>query len=396
MTHNSSSLATRRILDRRVAAGVLLLDTLNERGNIPLAQAAKEVPHVLTFEAELVLDGRTLEGRQLFSRAHRPAGGRDDRPPQAADRRRRPARRARSRHRRHEARQRNRRGAARRPPGLFRRLPAEAGRRADDRGRLPRRGGLSRGGRRSAIPRRKASRSSSRNCQAGWQIMMTAAVRPELAGVIMLAGTPLSYWAGVRGKNPMRYLGGTLGGTWLTALAGDLGAGHFRRREPDRQFRVPEPGQHLLDEALQRLFQGRYRGGALPRIRDLVGQPRAAERGRDAVDRRQPVRRQQALRRRDPHLRRRPHRSAQHPVADRRASAPGATTSRRRSRRWTGSLDLYDDDSEIVANGQTIVYSLHQIDRPSRHLRLGQGRDQGASRVRHLHGDDRGDAARPL
>ena len=43
----------------------------------------------------------------------------------------------------------------------------------------------------------------------------------------MLAGSPLSYWAGVRGKNPMRYLGGVLGGTWLTALAGDLGAGIF-------------------------------------------------------------------------------------------------------------------------------------------------------------------------
>ncbi|MBL6618230.1 MAG: DUF3141 domain-containing protein [Reyranella sp.] len=65
------------------------------------------------------------------------------------------------------------------------------------------------------------------NCQAGWQIMMTAAIRPELFGPILLAGSPLSYWAGVRGKNPMRYLGGTLGGTWLTALAGDLGNGVF-------------------------------------------------------------------------------------------------------------------------------------------------------------------------
>ena len=55
------------------------------------------------------------------------------------------------------------------------------------------------------------------NCQAGWQIMMTAAIRPDLAGPIMLAGTPLSYWAGVHSKNPMRYTGGTLGGTWLTA-----------------------------------------------------------------------------------------------------------------------------------------------------------------------------------
>jgi len=65
------------------------------------------------------------------------------------------------------------------------------------------------------------------NCQAGWQIMMMAAVKPELAGPIMLAGSPLSYWAGVRGKNPLRYLGGVLGGTWLTALAGDLGNGVF-------------------------------------------------------------------------------------------------------------------------------------------------------------------------
>jgi pimeloyl-ACP methyl ester carboxylesterase len=63
------------------------------------------------------------------------------------------------------------------------------------------------------------------NCQAGWQIMMMAAVRPDLTGPIMLAGSPLSYWAGVRGKNPMRYFGGLLGGTWLTALAGDLGNG---------------------------------------------------------------------------------------------------------------------------------------------------------------------------
>ncbi len=65
------------------------------------------------------------------------------------------------------------------------------------------------------------------NCQAGWQIMMMAAIRPELCGPIMLVGSPLSYWAGVRGKNPMRYLGGVLGGTWLTALSGDLGGGIF-------------------------------------------------------------------------------------------------------------------------------------------------------------------------
>jgi pimeloyl-ACP methyl ester carboxylesterase len=65
------------------------------------------------------------------------------------------------------------------------------------------------------------------NCQAGWQIMMMGAVHPDLVGPIMLAGSPLSYWAGKRGKAPMRYLGGLLGGTWLTSLAGDLGNGIF-------------------------------------------------------------------------------------------------------------------------------------------------------------------------
>ena len=42
---------------------------------------------------------------------------------------------------------------------------------------------------------------------------MTAAIRPDLMGPILVVGSPLSYWAGVRGKNPMRYLGGVLGGT---------------------------------------------------------------------------------------------------------------------------------------------------------------------------------------
>ena len=65
------------------------------------------------------------------------------------------------------------------------------------------------------------------NCQAGWALMMLAAIRPELFGPIIIAGSPLSYWAGVHGKNPMRYSGGLLGGSWLTALTGDMGAGKF-------------------------------------------------------------------------------------------------------------------------------------------------------------------------
>jgi len=65
------------------------------------------------------------------------------------------------------------------------------------------------------------------NCQAGWAVMILAATRPDLFGPMIIAGSPLSYWAGVRGKNPMRYSGGLLGGSWLTALTSDLGHGTF-------------------------------------------------------------------------------------------------------------------------------------------------------------------------
>ena len=65
------------------------------------------------------------------------------------------------------------------------------------------------------------------NCQAGWAVMILAAIRPELFGPIIVAGAPLSYWAGVRGKNPMRYSGGLLGGSWLTAFTSDMGGGKF-------------------------------------------------------------------------------------------------------------------------------------------------------------------------
>jgi hypothetical protein len=65
------------------------------------------------------------------------------------------------------------------------------------------------------------------NCQAGWHAMMAACMRPDVFGPILIPGAPLSYWAGVRGKNPMRYLGGMLGGSWLARLTSDVGNGIF-------------------------------------------------------------------------------------------------------------------------------------------------------------------------
>ena len=65
------------------------------------------------------------------------------------------------------------------------------------------------------------------NCQAGYQTLMVAMLRPDLFGPCLVVGSPMSYWQGVHGKNPMRYTGGLLGGSWLTALTSDLGNGTF-------------------------------------------------------------------------------------------------------------------------------------------------------------------------
>ena len=65
------------------------------------------------------------------------------------------------------------------------------------------------------------------NCQAGWAVMALSAVEPGLMGPVIICGSPMSYWAGVDGKNPMRYMGGLLGGAWITSLLCDLGGGKF-------------------------------------------------------------------------------------------------------------------------------------------------------------------------
>ncbi|WP_317205389.1 DUF3141 domain-containing protein [Janthinobacterium sp.] len=83
------------------------------------------------------------------------------------------------------------------------------------------------------------------NCQAGWQILMTAAMRPELFGPIIVAGAPVSYWAGWEGRNPMRYSGGLMGGSWGTAFAGDLGNGRFDGASLVQNFENLNPANTL-------------------------------------------------------------------------------------------------------------------------------------------------------
>jgi pimeloyl-ACP methyl ester carboxylesterase len=65
------------------------------------------------------------------------------------------------------------------------------------------------------------------NCQAGWATALIGADRPDLTGPMVFNGSPLSYWGGVEGANPMRYRGGLYGGVWLTSLWSDIGNGRF-------------------------------------------------------------------------------------------------------------------------------------------------------------------------
>jgi hypothetical protein len=83
------------------------------------------------------------------------------------------------------------------------------------------------------------------NCQAGWAVMILASLRPELFGPIIVAGAPLEYWAGVHGKYPMRYSGGLLGGSWLTALTSDLGGGKFDGAWLVQNFESQNPSNTL-------------------------------------------------------------------------------------------------------------------------------------------------------
>jgi len=206
---------------------VLTLEALNERGNIHLAQAAKEVPNVLNFANELVLDGRKLPRPVNYGlvRITPPDGAPVDplKPPiVVVDPR------------------------AGHGPGIGGMKPESEigvairaghpcyfvgfspepmpGQSIEDVCRAE-------AAFIEEVARRHPDAESKpiviANCQAGWQTMMTAAIAPDLMGPILVAASPLSYWAGVRGKNPMRYLGGIFGGSWLTALSGNIGAGKF-------------------------------------------------------------------------------------------------------------------------------------------------------------------------
>ena len=81
------------------------------------------------------------------------------------------------------------------------------------------------------------------NCQGGWAAMILAATHPDLMGPVVIAGTPLSYWAGKVGQNPFRYLAGMEGGAVPALLSADLGAGKFDGATLIHNFEQLNPGK---------------------------------------------------------------------------------------------------------------------------------------------------------
>jgi pimeloyl-ACP methyl ester carboxylesterase len=84
------------------------------------------------------------------------------------------------------------------------------------------------------------------NCQGGWAIMIMAAANPEISGPLVLNGSPLAYWSGRLGENPMRYNGGLLGGALPALLFSDLGGGEFDGAHLVSNFEMLNPGRNFF------------------------------------------------------------------------------------------------------------------------------------------------------
>src|SRR5690625_4998450 len=89
------------------------------------------------------------------------------------------------------------------------------------------------------------------NCQAGWAIALLSADCEGLVGPAVLNGSPLSYWSGESGVNPMRLAGGLLGGAWLTHLSADLGDGRFDGANLATNFESLKPANSLWQKDYQ-------------------------------------------------------------------------------------------------------------------------------------------------
>jgi pimeloyl-ACP methyl ester carboxylesterase len=338
---------------------ILLLDVLRQRGNNYVEYNAREAPHVLSFEAELVLDGRSLPRPVNYGlvRIVPPKGT-------AIDRRKRPfiVFDPRAGHgpgiggMKHDSEI----GvalAAGHPCYFVGFLPHPMpGQTVEDVCQAEARFVEEVVARH---PEADGKPCLIGNCQAGWQVMMMSAIHPDLVGPIMLVGSPLSYWAGVHGKNPMRYLGGLLGGTWLTSVAGDLGNGifdganlvaNFESAHPDNTYwkKIYNVYSNIDTEPPRFLEFEKWHGSPvllnaeeMQAIADklFVGNKLAAGELRGSNGVRVDLR------------------NIKSPIIV-FCSWGDDITPPQQALDWI--LDLYDHEDEIVAAGQTIVYCLHQ------------------------------------
>jgi pimeloyl-ACP methyl ester carboxylesterase len=196
------------------------------------------------------------------------------------------------------------------------------------------------------------------NCQGGWAVMMLGASEPDLTGPLVLNGAPLSYWAGEKGRNPMRYTGGLAGGSWPAALLADLGNGTFDGANLVANFESLSPGNtwfrkyynlyEKADTEAERFLEfERWWGGYFLMTRDeirwivenlFIGDKFA--RGEISAGKGASFNM----------------RSVKSPIVV-FASAGDNITPPGQALRWIA--DVYRDEQEIKALGQTIVYLVH-------------------------------------
>lgn len=86
------------------------------------------------------------------------------------------------------------------------------------------------------------------NCQAGWAATLLSAHCETALGAAVLNGSPLSYWEGAPGVNPLRLLGGFVGGVWLAHFLADLNEGRFDGAWLVQNFETLNPGNALWDK----------------------------------------------------------------------------------------------------------------------------------------------------
>ena len=215
------------------------------------------------------------------------------------------------------------------------------------------------------------------NCQGGWAVMMLAAARPDIAGPLVINGAPMSYWSGNDGESPMRYAGGLLGGTWLSLLAADLGAGTFDGAHLVQNFENLHPANTLwekwyhlyanIDTEVERFLEfERWWGGFYlfneEEIRWIVNNLFVGNKLSSGEARLGP----------GPLLRPQVDQAADHRLRvdgrQHHAAAAGVQLDRRRLQLDGGDQGERPDDRRPAARGR----------RPPRHLRVRQGGEEGA------------------